>query len=249
MTDETVTPEPKSGRRAKDDIIDADIVHAEIVDEPIVAEPMAAPVAQTLVVPIEEAGTPAPAPHVVYIHAPSAPLKKGNRGIGALLAVLSGVAFAALLAVATAMIGRIGDGRLSFTFLTDARFYIPVLFYIIGFVLLVLILNRAAWWTYILGSLALAVFVYFGTVGVGLLGQGIIAHTPQEAASMYGVALRDPFVIVSALLAREVSIWAGAGIAYRGRRVKLRNVAASDSYEKDLAETRAGHDRAGTTAV
>lgn len=236
MTDETATPEPKSGRRAKDDIVDA-----EIVDEPL-----ATPVESTTEVAAEPV---TPAHQVVYIHAPAAPRKKGNRGIGALLAVLSGIVFAALLAVATAIIGLVTGGRFTFSFLTDARFYIPVLIFIIGFVLLVLILNRAAWWAYILGSLVLAVFVYFGTVGVGLLGQGIISHTPQEAALMYGAALRDPFVIVSALLAREVSIWVGAGIAFRGRRVKLRNVEAHATYEKELEEKRAEHAQGAATAV
>jgi hypothetical protein len=159
------------------------------------------------------------------------------------------VVFAALLALATAVIGLVSGGRFSFSFLSDARFYIPVLLFIIGFVLVVLVLNRAAWWAYILGSLVLAVFVYFGTVGVGLLGQGIISHTPAEAAVMYGVALRDPFVIVSALLAREVSIWVGAGIANRGRRVKLRNAEAHAAYETELAEKRAEHTQGTAAAV
>jgi len=236
MSDETATPETKSGRRAKDDIVDA-----EIVEEPVTASAVA---------PVEAVETPvAPAQQVVYIHAPAAPRKKGNRGIGALLAVVSGLVFAGLLAVATAIIGVANGANFGFAFLGDARFYIPVLFFVIGFVLLVLVLNRAAWWAYILGSLVLAVFVYFGSIGVVLLGQGIISQTPAEAAVEYGAALRDPFVIVAAFLAREVSIWVGAGIAYRGRRVKLRNVEAHATYEKELAEKRAEHDQGAAAAV
>jgi hypothetical protein len=233
MTDETATPESRSGRRAKDDIVDA-----EVVDEPQddTVEPVTTPE------PAAAAETPAPQ-QVVYIHAPAAPRNKGNRGVGAAIAVVSGIVFAALLAVATAIIGVASGGRFAFSFLGDARFYIPVLFFIIGFVLVVLVLNRANWWAYILGSFVLAVFVYFGTVGVGLLGQGIISHTPAEASAMYGVALRDPFVIVSALLAREVSLWAAAAIASRGRRVKVRNVEARAAYEQELADKRAEHER------
>lgn len=255
MTDATGTPEPRSGRRAKDDIVDA-----EIVDEPTPAaastpaEPARAretpPKAETA--SAAEPGTAepvAPAQQVIYIHAPAAPRKKGNRGIGALFVVLSGVVFAALLALATAIIGLANGGRFSVAFVGDARFYIPVLFFIIGFVLLVLILNRAAWWAYIVGSLVLAIFVYFGTVGLGLLGQGIISDTPAEAAVRYGAALRDPFVIVSALLAREVSIWTGAAIASRGRRVRLRNVEAHAAYEQELADKRAEHERGAVAAV
>jgi hypothetical protein len=236
MSDETATPEPRSGRRAKDDVVDA-----EIVEEPTSAAPTvkSTPKAAEPVV-----STDAPAQQVIYVHAPAAPRKKSNRGIGAVIAIVSGVVFAALLAVATSIIGVVGGGPVSFSFLTDARFYIPVLFFIIGFVLLVLVLNRAAWWAYIIGSLILAVFVYFGTVAVGLLGQGIISRTPAEAAGMYAVALRDPFVIVSAFLAREVSIWVGAAIASRGRRLKVRNVEAHEAYQQDLAEKRAEHEPA-----
>ena len=234
MTDETATPDPRSGRRAKDDIVDAEVVdepQADTVEPATTPEPAAA-------------ADETPAQHqIVYIHAPAAPRNKGNRGVGALIAVVSGIVFAALLAVATAIIGVASGGRFTFSFLGDARFYIPVLFFIIGFVLVVLVLNRASWWAYILGSLVLAVFVYFGTVGVGLLGQGIISHTPAEASAMYGIALRDPFVIASALLAREVSIWVGAAIASRGRRVKVRNVEARAAYEQQLADKRAEHER------
>lgn len=246
MTDETATPTARSGRRAKDDIVEAEIVDEAAATAPDEATPAKAP-AKT--VAVDAAPTEPASPQVVYIHAPAAPRKKGNRGIGTLIAILSGLVFAALLAVVTAVIGLVNSGRFSFTFLGDARFYIPVLFFIIGFVLLVLILNRAAWWTYILGSLLLAVFVYFGTVGVGLLGQGVISHTPDEAAKMYGEALRSPFVIASAFIAREVSIWVGAAIAFRGRRVKLRNVEAHAEYERELEEKRAEYAPGSATAV
>lgn len=188
------------------------------------------------------------AQQVVYIHTPPPPRKKGNRGFGTLIAVLAAVLYAAVLAVGTALIGVAGGSRFTFVFLADARFYIPVLFFLIGFILVVLVLNRANWWAYILGSLVLAVFVYFGTVGVGLLGVGVISRTPAEAGILYGVALRDPFVIVAALLAREVSIWVGAGIASRGRRLKVHNAQAKETYEQDLAKTKAAHEP-GTVAA
>ena len=250
MTDETATPTTRSGRRAKDDVVDAEIVdeptapESELESESTVVEP-----APTKTVAVDTTLADPASPQVVYTHAPAAPRKRGNRGIGTLIAVLSGLVFAALLAVATAIIGQVTVGRFDFGFLRLAAFYVPVLFFIIGFVLLVLILNRAAWWAYILGSLLLGVFVYFGTVAVGLLGQGIITHTPGEAAAMYGAALRDPFIIASAFIAREVSIWVGAAIAFRGRRVKLRNVEAHSAYERDLAEKRAEHQPGAATAV
>ncbi len=196
----------------------------------------------------ETPADPAPAQQVVYVHTPPPPRKKGNRGFGTLIAVLAAVLYAAVLAVGTALIGVVGGSRFTFAFLSNALFYIPVLFFVIGFILVVLVLNRANWWAYILGSLVLAVFVYFGTVGVGLLGAGVISRTPAEAGVLYGVALRDPFVIVAALLAREVSIWVGAGIASRGRRLKVHNTQAREAYEQELAKTRASHEP-GTVAA
>jgi MFS family permease len=196
----------------------------------------------------DTSATAAAAQQVVYVHTPPPPRKKGNRAFGTLIAVLAAVLYAAVLAVGTALIGVAGGSRFTFGFLADARFYIPVLFFLIGFILLVLVLNRANWWAYILGSVVLAVFVYFGTVGAGLLGAGVISRTPAEAGAMYVVSLRDPFVIVAALLAREVSIWIGAGIASRGRRLKAHNAQAKETYEQELAKTKAEHER-GTVAA
>ncbi len=233
MADGTATPTEEPERSTDDDIVDA-----EIVDD----APAPTDVADTAVAasPVDSAS---PAQHIVYLHAPAAPRKKGNRGIGALYAVASGVVFAAVLAVVTALIRFGAAGSLEFSFLANALFYIPVLLFIVGFVLLVIVLNRAAWWAYILGSLLLAVFVFFGTVGWGLLSQGVIALTPDEAAVLYAAAVSDPFVIASAFIAREVSIWVGAAIASRGRRVKTRNVEARAAYDKDLAAKRSEHER------
>ena len=233
MTDETPIPATRSGRRTQGEVVDAELVDESTAPvaastEVVTTDPTAA-VAQ---------GATTPEHQVVYVHLPAAPRKKGNRGVGSLIAALSGILFAALLAIATGTIGAVAGGRFTLVFVADARFYIPVLFFVVGFVLLVLIVNRASWWAYIVGSLFLAVFVYFGTVGAGLLAQGIVSRTPEEAAVMFQVALRDPFVIVSAVLAREVSIWMGAAIASRGRRVKARNVEAMTLHQADVTAQR-----------
>jgi hypothetical protein len=224
MTDETAAPDKKSQTSKAE-------VPADAAAEPAV-ETDAAPEPAT------------PAQQVVYVTEPQPPRNKGNRGVGALFALLSGIVFVGLLAVATALMAMVNGGALDFGFLRDARFYIPVLFFVIGFVLLVLILNRASWSAYIVGSLLVAVFVYFGTIALGLLGSGIIQNTPSQALARYGEALRDPFIILSALLAREVSIWAGAAIASRGRRVKARNVESRATFDRELAETRAERESA-----
>ena len=64
----------------------------------------------------------------------------------------------------------------------------------------------------------------------------------------FGVLLSQPFIIIAALVAREVSIWIGLAIAARGRRVKARNLELVDEWEQEHAETKAQYERAGATA-
>ena len=193
--------------------------------------------------------TSVPKPQIVYVTAPAAPQPQGNRGFGALIALLSTLVFVVLLALVRAVAGLIVEGRFTLGFLSAPAFYAPVIAFLIGFVLLVLIVNRAAWWSYIIGSIFVGLFVYFGTIGIGLLGTGVILATPAEAGQLFLAQLTNPFVVVSALLAREVSMWVGAGIAARGRRVKERNVVARETYDRELAEKRAEHERGAATAV
>lgn len=248
MTDETPTPQTKKPRSTKaDDIVDAEVVE----DTPVVVENTPVVVEDAAVEPAAVDAAPAqPAERVVYVTTPAPPAKKGNRGIGSVIAIVSAVVFTAVLALITAIVGVASGAPFGFGFLGQASFYIPVLFFVVGFVLLVLILNRAAWWGYIIGSILIAVFVYFGTIGLGLLGTGIIANTPDEAAARFAAELRNPFVIVAGLLAREVSLWTGAAIARRGRSVRARNAEAHAKFESELAEKKAEHANAGaSTAV
>lgn len=273
-------PTPSRRPRAKKDevIEDAVIVEDATVQDTAVVEPVAAQPVE-LVEPVqsadqpvtvaEPAPEPAPAPEptpavapepvyvsetsnpqVVYVHTPAPPARKGNRGVGAAIAVASGLIFFAAFAVATAFISLAQGGGFTFNFLAQATFYLPTLFFIIGFVLLVLLANRANWWAYIFGSILVALFVYFGTIGSVMLANGAILRTPEEAAQMFEQGLVDPVVIVATLIAREVSLWTGSLIARRGRRVTVRNAEARQAWEREVAETRAEYERTypGSTA-
>ena len=195
---------------------------------------------------------PAPessAPRVVYVEKPTPPRKRGNRGGGAAIAVASGVIYAAGLAAFSGLVAFFATGTFSVAFLAQATFYIPVLLFIIAFVLLVLIVNRANWGAYIVGSIAVAVVVYFGTIALGLLSTGIILNTPEEAAARYAEQLTNPFIVIATLLAREVSLWMGALIARRGRKLKASNTAARETWEREVAEQKAEHERPTGTAA
>ena len=236
VVDETVDPQPEplvEPVRATSHVseLPTDAVSAEpAVEAPVAAEPttvVATPPAQT-----------------IWVTAPVEPRKKGNRGFGVLIAVLSAIVFAAVFAVILVIIEASRTGVYAFGFLGAIEFYVPVLFFLLAFIILVLLANRANWWAYIVGSLFVGLVVYFGTVATGLLVGGVVLETPSGASRLFGQALANPFVIAAALLAREVTLWAGAGISARGRRVKARNIQARTAFEQEAAERRAEYDAA-----
>lgn len=221
-----VTPEPEHA--SEESVIAAEIVDASTAIDPTVAAPEpAAP------------GEPAPPDRVIYVTTPAAPRKLGNRGLGAGLAIAAAVVFAALLAAATAVLGVVNGAPFGFGFLTRPQFYAPALFFVIGFVLVVLVVNRAAWWAHVVGSIFVGLIVYFGTIGLGLLTTGIVQNTPAEAAARFSAGLLNPFVIAAALLAREVALWTGAILSRRGRRLRERNAEAHAAWRQEVAETKA----------
>lgn len=222
--------------------VDVETAHAS-ANEPIVATTDPGAV-QT--VPRAATG---PTHHVVYVQAPEPPAKAGNRGIGSLIAIASGVVYAVAFAVVVSIILLAQVGRVSFDFIALPSFYVPVLFYVIGLVLLVLVLNRAGWGAYVFGSIIVGLVVYFGSIAVLVLGRGIVLLTPAEAGTQVASALIDPFVIAAGLVAREVALWTGALISRRGRRVKARNADARAQYERDVLDRRAEHDRAAAAAA
>lgn len=193
---------------------------------------------------------PTPPVQTIYVQAPVAPRKKGNRAVGSIIAVLSAVVFAVVFAIVIAIVGAARTGDFGFGFLGAATFWVPVVYFAVGFVILVLIVNRAGWWVHAVGSIFVALFVYFATVGTLLLIDGILSHTPSEAGLLFAQALVDPLVIAAALVAREVALWMGFVISARGRRLKAQNLQARSAYDTDLAERRAEYDRArAATAV
>ena len=180
----------------------------------------------------------APQPSVVYVNAPQEPVDKGNRGFGVLISVAATIVFLIVLAIVMTIIYSARADGLYLDFLGQTAFYVPALFFLIGSIVLVLLLNRAGWWTYVIGSLVVALFVYFATIGTVLLSNGVVMLTPAEAAEQFRLGTVSPFTIAAALVAREVMIWAGAIIASRGRKLKVRNADAKAAFERERAQAR-----------
>jgi hypothetical protein len=189
---------------------------------------------------------------VVYVQAPIPPRVRGNRVVGVLLALLGTVVFAVVYAGAAAIPLAIRFNGAGFSpafsaFVQNAIFWIPIMMFALGFVLVTVILNRAGWWAHVLGSLLVAVFVYFASIGLLLLVGNVVSLTPAQATSAFGSLATNPLMIAAALVAREVSIWIGLAIAARGRRVKTRNVETRTAWDREQEEKRAAYERTGTT--
>ena len=84
----------------------------------------------------------------------------------------------------------------------------------------------------------MALFVYFGTIGVLLLSNNVVLLAPSAATELFRQGLVNPFTIAAALVAREVALWTGALIASRGRKVKARNADAQAEFAREQAENR-----------
>ena len=176
-----------------------------------------------------------PQPQVVYVTVPHPPKAKGNRLFGVLIALGASIVYAAALAFIFAIVWASITGGADLAFIGSANFFIPVAFFLAATILLALIANRAGWWAWVLGSIIVAVVVYFGIAGTLLLVNNVVLETPESAANLFRQSLLNPLVFISAILAREVAVWAGKLVSARGRRVKARNVEARAAYDLERA--------------
>ena len=195
--------------------------------QPVVGQPEKVEVVDPL-------APPAPVREVIVVDAPVAPRKKGNRGVGIALALGASVVYAALLVAAAIALSLVVGGGTAFV--TDPQFYFPVLFFFLGLVLVTLVLNRAGWWSHIIGSVIVGLITWLGTASLVLVANGMFSMNQGEANAVFWAAAFSPSVIIAALLAREVAIWTGAILARRGRSLRVRNAEAHEAYEREQAE-------------
>lgn len=215
-----------------------------VYEAPVEAAPVAqVPAAEVPVTQVPAAQLPEtqvltettpPAREVIIVDAPVAPRKKSNRGVGVALALGATVIFTALLIAAAFGLSLLNGGDLSF--LTEVEFYLPSVVFFLGLVLVTLVLNRAGWWSHIIGSVVVGAITWFGSASLVLLAAGMFTMNQAEANETFWAALFSPILIIAALLAREVAIWSGAILARRGRSLRVRNAEAQEAYEREQAE-------------
>lgn len=180
-----------------------------------------------------------------FVDRPEPPVVKSNRGVGILIALVGTVAFAVLWVALVALLGIIFAPQADYlatlrTFFTgQITGTVPVVAFFVGMVILIQIVNRGRWWAYILGGLVVAAWVYGITVGSILIDSHYWALNSSERYITLSRAWTNPFAIVAGVLAREVSVWTGAWLAARGRRLKALNAIAQENFERELIESQA----------
>jgi hypothetical protein len=182
-----------------------------------------------------------PGPQTIYVQAPTPPRARGNRGFGALVALVGTALFALIYAgVAFLLVWGFGTGRDNgvgvFTeFLTQPVYWIPIVAFFVGFAVLAAIVNRGPWWAYAVFGLLVAVFVYFSYLGAALLTVQAWTLTADEAATFVSQRWLDPFAVAAFVIANQIPIWLGGWIAAHGRIVTERNRLAREAYDRELA--------------
>lgn len=182
----------------------------------------------------------------LYTQTPVPPEMRGNRFGGVMISLLATVVFAAVYAGVIALWQAphfppstfVEEGLLPW--ILNWSFAAAVISFFIGLVLLVVIVGKAGWWAYVLGGFLVAVFTWAGTT----LGNALVAHFGSgsvdwdllSVAKDYGLIFP---VIVAGLVAREATVWFGAWIGARGRKIKKLNADALTEYEASLAEVQA----------
>ena len=199
--------------------------------------------------PVATSGEPAyaepayvsPSPQPIFVQAPEAPLPRGNRGAAGAIGLLAALSFAVLLLLAWIGFGLITgdvatDGVLDATLaaLGTWAFWVPVVVFFIAFWLLGAIINRGRWGHWVVFGLLVGVASYGGYI----LGQMFQAPfwmlSARQGAELAESQLLAPLAIASFVIGRELTIWFGAWVAARGKRVTELNIEAQREYERTL---------------
>ncbi|WGD36762.1 hypothetical protein [Lysinibacter sp. HNR] len=237
-----------------------DEVAAGVDPSVISARPIVSPRATAEAPPVASPETPQPTPDAhastgnpdvltvstdhpmapLYIQAPLLPEIRGNRVAGLWITIVATLGFALLYAgIIAAIIAPITAPSQFLDALVDhlltPMYPASIAAFFVGLLVLVMIANRANWWAYVLFGFLVGAFVYCAAV-IGLLYSGSLTDlTPDESWGRLEEFVLSPFTILAGVAGREVSVWFGAWIAARARKVKLANAEEISEYENRLA--------------
>jgi hypothetical protein len=192
--------------------------------------------------PAEPTGLTAIAgPRPVYVAAPEPPTPRGNRGAAGLIGLVAAVAFAVLylgawalvdLARGTFAVSALGNRVLDQ--LATADLWTPTVVFFLGFWLLGVFINRARWGYWVVFGILVGVAAYIGHIAGQLAHAQAWNLTYAASEKLVTAELFAPLSIAAFIIGRELTIWFGAWVAARGRKVTALNLAAQEEYERSL---------------
>lgn len=177
----------------------------------------------------------------IFVQAPEAPRPRGNRGAAGAIGLLAALVFAVLYLAATLGLGLLfGDfvaadlGREALATLATAGLWVPTVAFYLGFWFLGALINRGRWGHWVVWGLLVGVVAWAGHLLGVLLGAPFWMITARQSFELLQDNLLAPLGIVAFVLGRELTIWFGAWVSARGRRVTEINAEAQREYERTL---------------
>ncbi|WP_404431197.1 ABC transporter [Microbacterium lacus] len=183
----------------------------------------------------------APAAQPIFVQAPESPRPRGNRGAAGAIGLLAALSFAVLYLGAWLGFGAIDGevttanvGQTALNALGTWSLWVPVVTFYVAFFLLGAIINRGRWGSWVIFGLLVGAASYGGHILGQLFQAPFWSLTAREGADLVESQLLAPLAVVAFILGRELTIWFGAWVASRGKRVTELNTEAQREYERTL---------------
>jgi hypothetical protein len=180
-------------------------------------------------------------PQPIFVQAPEAPRPRGNRGAAGAIGLLAALAFAVLYLAATLGLRLLTDGlqiaelgSAALSELTTWGLWVPTVAFFFGFWFLGALINRGRWGHWVVWGLVVGVVAWAGHLLGVLIAAPFWMITGRESADLLLNNVLAPLAIVAFVLGRELTIWFGAWVAARGRRMTELNAEAQREYERTL---------------
>ena len=243
LTPEATDDAPTVAAPAASDAATTAYDRTEVVREPAVtpSEPAVTPSEPAAAAGAIPVGVGGFGGQPIFVQAPEAPRPRGNRGAAGAIGLLAALSFAVLYLAAWLGIGAI-DGSVTADNVGSAALaglgmwslWVPVVVFFIAFWLLGAIINRGRWGAWVIFGLLVGFASYGGHILGALFQAPFWELTASQGATLVEQQLFAPLAIVAFVVGRELTVWFGAWVAARGRRVSELNVEAQREYERTL---------------
>jgi hypothetical protein len=106
--------------------------------------------------------------------------------------------------------------------------------FFLGFWLLGAFINRGRWGLWVVFGLLVGAVAYGGHILGQLFQAPFWSIAPSRAGEIVGDQLLAPLAVIAFILGREITIWFGAWVSKRGRRMTELNDESQREYERTL---------------